>query len=120
MFLGKEKNSLNVYSKQGTSNIIFQKGNSQNHKEIHAELGEIELFLLPMGFTFLEGGGGTSFDPVFNYIKSNRFKRFDGCVYLTDGYANEPTIVPPCKVFWLITPDGTTDNIKFGRCVKLE
>ena len=69
---------------------------------------------------FLEGGGGTSFDPVFNYIKSNRFKRFDGCVYLTDGYANEPTIVPPCKVFWLITPDGTTDNIKFGRCVKLE
>lgn len=52
MFLGKEKSSLNVYSKQGTSNIIFQKGNSQNHKEIHAELGEIELFLAPNGLHF--------------------------------------------------------------------
>ena len=36
---------------------------------------------------FVTGGGGTSFDLVFKHIKSNRFERYDGCIYLTDGHA---------------------------------
>jgi predicted metal-dependent peptidase len=68
---------------------------------------------------FLKGGGGTNFDPVFKYIRQNRFKQFDGCIYLTDGYAPEPKVIPPCKVFWLLTPDGSHKDIKFGRVVKL-
>lgn len=52
MFLGKEKSSLVIYSKQGSSNLIFQKGNSSNLIEVHAELGEIELFLSPNGLHF--------------------------------------------------------------------
>ena len=52
---------------------------------------------------FIKGGGGNSFDPVFRYLKSRRFEKYDGCIYFTDGYANEPKIKPPCKVFWLIT-----------------
>ena len=70
---------------------------------------------------FIHGGGGTSFDPVFEHIKSNRFERYDGCIYLTDGYAPEPTIKPPCKVFWCITKDGETGpHLKFGRVVKMK
>jgi predicted metal-dependent peptidase len=68
--------------------------------------------------SFLKGGGGTHFDPVFSYIKENRFKRYDGCIYLTDGYAPEPQVKPPCKVFWLLTPDGSSDALKFGRVAK--
>ena len=51
---------------------------------------------------FVHGGGGTSFDPVFEHIRSNRFERYDGCIYLTDGYAPEPKIKPPCKVFGVL------------------
>ena len=68
--------------------------------------------------SFLKGGGGTHFDPVFSYIKENRFKRYDGCIYLTDGYAPQPQVKPPCKVFWLLTPDGSSDALQFGRVVK--
>jgi len=69
---------------------------------------------------FVHGGGGTSFDPVFEHIRSNRFERYDGCIYLTDGYASEPKIKPPCKVFWCITKDGKVGpHLKFGRVVKM-
>ena len=69
---------------------------------------------------FVQGGGGTSFDPVFKKLKSNRFERYDGCIYLTDGYAPEPMVKPPCKVFWCITKDGKiSPNLKFGRAVKM-
>ena len=69
---------------------------------------------------FIHGGGGTSFDPVFEHIKKNRFERYDGCIYLTDGYAPEPRTKPPCKVFWCITKDGKIySHLKFGRVVKM-
>ena len=69
---------------------------------------------------FIHGGGGTSFDPVFEHIKKNRFERYDGCIYLTDGYAPEPRTKPPCKVFWCITKDGKIGpHLKFGRVVKM-
>ena len=69
---------------------------------------------------FVHGGGGTSFDPGFEHIRSNRFERYDGCIYLTDGYAPEPKIKPPCKVFWCITKDGKVGpHLKFGRVVKM-
>ena len=68
----------------------------------------------------VSGGGGTSFDPVFNQIMSNRYKRYDGCIYLTDGCAQAPVIKPPCKVFWCITKDGNVGpHLKFGRVVQM-
>ena len=69
---------------------------------------------------FISGGGGTLFDPVFNYLRSNRFEKFDGCIYLTDGYAPEPKIKPPCSLFWCITKDGQLgDHLKYGRAIKM-
>lgn len=69
---------------------------------------------------FISGGGGTLFDPVFNYLRSNRFEKYDGCIYLTDGYAPEPKIKPPCSLFWCITKDGQLGNhLKYGRAIKM-
>ena len=70
--------------------------------------------------TEVSGRGGTVFDPVFTFLRSNRLTRYDGCIYLTDGWASEPTIRPPCPLLWVITADGTTgDHLKFGRIIKL-
>ena len=66
------------------------------------------------------GGGGTNFDPVFEFLRKNRRMQFDGCIYLTDGYASEPQIKPPCRMLWVITPDGDDGkHLKFGRVIKL-
>ena len=70
---------------------------------------------------YISGGGGTLFDPVFSYLRSNRFQKYDGCIYLTDGHAPEPKIKPPCSLFWCITKDGitSTNHLKYGRAVKM-
>lgn len=69
---------------------------------------------------FIKGGGGTSFDPVFSYLNSRRFEKYDGCIYFTDGYADEPMIKPTCKVFWLITKGGKIGtHLKFGRSIQM-
>ena len=64
------------------------------------------------------GRGGTVFDPVFTFLRSNRLTHYDGCIYLTDGYADEPTIRPPCPLLWVITADGNAgDHLRFGRTI---
>ena len=69
---------------------------------------------------FIHGRGATDFDPVFEYINRDRSVKYDGCIYLTDGYANTPTKKPRCKVFWIITPDGELGpHLKYGKAVKL-
>ena len=70
--------------------------------------------------TEVAGRGGTVFDPVFAFLRSNRLTHYDGCIYLTDGYADEPTIRPPCPLLWVITPNGDAgDHLRFGRIIKL-
>ncbi len=70
--------------------------------------------------TEVAGRGGTVFDPVFAFLRSNRLTRYDGCIYLTDGYASEPTIRPPCPLLWVITSNGDAgDHLRFGRIIKL-
>jgi len=68
----------------------------------------------------VSGRGGTEFNPAFEYLqKERKRKKFDGCIYLTDGFANTPTIKPPCKLLWVLTADGTDENLAFGANVKL-
>ena len=69
---------------------------------------------------FIQGRGGTAFDPVFRHINKDRNISYDGCIYLTDGYANEPKIKPNCKVLWIVTPDGEIGpQLKYGRAIKI-
>jgi predicted metal-dependent peptidase len=66
------------------------------------------------------GGGGTNYDPAFEYINANRNLRIDACVYLTDGYAPEPQVKPRCKLLYVITPEGKLGpHLKFGKTINM-
>lgn len=76
-----------------------------------------------MGVTpnFIHGRGGTDFSPVFKHINEKRSLKYDGCIYLTDGYANKPLIKPYCPVIWVISKNGLIDkHLWFGRITRLK
>ena len=55
----------------------------------------------------IHGGGGTAFDPVFDWMRSMDGKKagpFDGCIYFTDGYADRPERPPLCRLLWVLPP----------------
>ena len=62
------------------------------------------------------GGGGTSFDPPFEYIEKENIQ-IDAAVYMTDGYGPCTVDQPDYPVLWLITPGGTTDFCEWGKKV---
>lgn len=68
----------------------------------------------------ISGGAGTDFDPVLLYVRDNRQLQFDGVIYLTDGYAETPTISPPCRLLWVVTPNGTKEYLAFGASIQLK
>lgn len=71
--------------------------------------------------TKVAGRGGTAFDPAFEHLWERRKREIlDGCIYLTDGYAWTPQVKPPCKLLWVLTPDGTDENLAFGSSIKLD
>jgi predicted metal-dependent peptidase len=68
----------------------------------------------------VEGGGGTDFNPVFDWLRRENRQRFDGCIYLTDGYANTPYVRPPCRLLWVVTADGLIgDNLPWGKRIRI-
>jgi predicted metal-dependent peptidase len=69
--------------------------------------------------SFVKGGGGTSFEPVMQWLKL-KDHRFDGCVYLTDGFAKAPETKPPCKLLWVVTGGPGGDHLKFGRQIVIQ
>lgn len=50
------------------------------------------------------GGGGTSFTPVFDYLKKSK-EEVNLLIYFTDGCGDIPE-KPPYPVMWVITPHG--------------
>lgn len=64
----------------------------------------------------VKGRGGTAFDPVFAWMRNQR--TFDGCVYLTDGCADDPTVKPPCRLLWVQSQHRKTP-LPFGRTILL-
>jgi predicted metal-dependent peptidase len=71
---------------------------------------------LPMTTTKLKrhGGGGTSFEPVFNYVAKHKLKP-EVLLYMTDMYANFP-IAPKYPVIWCATSDI---KAPFGRTIEI-
>lgn len=68
-----------------------------------------------------KGGGGTSFVPFFEAIKSCQYADQPYvCVYLTDGYGDFPEEEPEIPTLWLATPGGLlSEKFPFGRVVRL-
>lgn len=67
------------------------------------------------------GRGSTSFDPPFRWLREHRGRgTVDGCIYLTDGVAPEPTVRPPCRLMWVVLPGGSMGpHLKWGRAVQI-
>ncbi len=66
----------------------------------------------------VKGRGGTDFDPVFDFINKSKIN-YDGCIYLTDGYALQPKIKCRTKLLWVVTSDITTTHLIQGKIIKL-
>ncbi|MEN9797312.1 MAG: hypothetical protein RL653_1008 [Pseudomonadota bacterium] len=68
----------------------------------------------------VKGRGGTAFDPVFAWMRAQRGKRFDACIYLTDAEGPTPELKPPCRLLWVVTPGGAFEDAKkWGQAVQL-
>lgn len=53
-----------------------------------------------------KGGGGTCFEPAFDWIKENlNDDEVDGLIYMTDMCGSFPDTAPQYPVFWLATSD---------------
>ena len=52
------------------------------------------------------GGGGTSFDPVFDYVEEHPELESAVLIYLTDGYGTVREAQPQYPVMWILTGDG--------------
>ena len=68
--------------------------------------------------TSVNGRGGTNFDPVFEFINSNKLN-YDGCIYLTDGYAPEPKVKSNIKLLWVVNNNSDTKHLINGKVIKL-
>tara|TARA_A100001515_G_scaffold120041_1_gene102856 strand:+ start:5823 stop:7082 length:1260 start_codon:yes stop_codon:yes gene_type:complete len=73
----------------------------------------------------VHGGGGTSFTPIFNWIKDNRKEKdVSALVYFTDGFGSVSCKRPPYPVLWATTcetPAYTYNGSSrlFGTVVKI-
>jgi predicted metal-dependent peptidase len=61
------------------------------------------------------GGGGTTFDPIFDYIEENN-EQVRALIYMTDGFGNCNISPPPYPVLWLTTHQAPWfKNGEFGQ-----
>ena len=69
------------------------------------------------------GRGGTTFEPVFDWIEKevlNLGQRPDALFYLTDGYANYGMQEPPYQVMWILTSSSIDPaQIPFGETIRM-
>lgn len=65
------------------------------------------------------GGGGTSFTPVFNYIYDNSIET-DCLIFFTDGYGDAPIQSPHYPVLWLLTANSNIDFCSWGRKIRFK
>jgi predicted metal-dependent peptidase len=69
----------------------------------------------------MHGRGGTSFVPVFDWIKKeqeNTGMSLDCLFYITDGYGDAPEHAPPYPVAWIVT-EHHNDNFGFGNIIEM-
>jgi predicted metal-dependent peptidase len=64
-----------------------------------------------------DGGGGTDFRPVFNWVHDNLNDDCVGVVYLTDGEGTYPTKEPIYPTLWVLTQDY---NVPFGMTTEIK
>lgn len=81
-----------------------------------AEIGGVQEFTsfpVPIQKMKPVGGGGTDFNPPFDWIKKNKVKP-DCLIYITDGHGTFPDKKPSYPLLWVVTEGGNT-NVPFGK-----
>lgn len=73
-----------------------------------ADVQHVEVYdgTRPIEENVFYGGGGTSFDPVFQYVENHHETEPSVLIYLTDGCGTVRETPPPYPVLWLLTADG--------------
>ena len=64
--------------------------------------------------TFM-GGGGTNFNPVFDYIRDHHLSP-NILIFFTDGYAVCPEVKPSYPVLWMVTEGGVAP-VPWGQTI---
>lgn len=86
-----------------------------------SEIHSVETIYSPSQVTHPKGRGGTSFSPVFDYVKKSSEPPM-GLIFITDGYCSVYSYdKPPCDVVWLLTSiDAKSFRNPFGRCIEVK
>ena len=96
---------------------LIQCDSQVKHVETHEAF---ENHSVTASMTF-HGRGGTSFKPVFNWIRDESDNDVSLLIYATDGYGVFPDERVNTPTFWLVTPGGEkADIFPFGQVLKLE
>ena len=112
------QNELNVFG--GHVNRIIEQCNPESVTVIYcdARVNHVDTYEpedLPIKLT-PHGGGGTAFEPVFDYIKDHNLDP-EVVVYLTDGYGDQNDFTSKHNTIWLTT-DCT--NFDWGTVVEFD
>lgn len=94
-----DENLSNFYS---VINNMFKYGIEQiDCVQFDCELGKVKSMKKASRKIEVFGRGGTSFQPVFNYLELH--PEYDGLIILTDGYANIPKVADTIKadILWV-------------------
>jgi len=81
------------------------------------EEGQKEVDLIKI-FSNIEGGGGTSFVPPFEWIKTQNME-VASLVYFTDMFGEFPDESPNFPVLWVIEGNSAQHNPPFGEIVEI-
>ncbi|MBQ4376868.1 MAG: hypothetical protein II793_04145 [Bacteroidales bacterium] len=98
--ISKFLNIIQRFFKYGVANVDVIQFDTEVKPDI-VSLKEARKHFASGGFKVM-GRGGTSFQPVFDYLKQHN--DYDGLVFMTDGYASTPTIdfYTRTKVLWVL------------------
>lgn len=67
----------------------------------------------------VKGRGGTSFEPVFRYIKENRH-RYNNIIYFTDGEAPAPKTTLNMPTLWVFSKQSSFNNELPGQKIQIK
>ena len=65
-----------------------------------------------------KGGGGTDFNPAFDWARENKQDDIDGLIYFTDLEGTFPDAPPSYNVLWVTWSENIT-TVPFGQLLKL-
>lgn len=69
-----------------------------------------------LNFAF-SGRGGTDPQPCLDLAKKMGYKE---AIFFSDGFFSPPTKPEGVRILWVISPDGTADNLPFGTIIRMK